>query len=289
MPKPPRLVGPSRRGEKPLEPFAEASGFTLYRGDCVEVLSRLPTGAFDLIFADPPYFLSNGGTTCKGGRRVRVDKGEWDASSGIEEDFAFTLRWLKACKRVLKQSGTLWVSGTQHVIFQVGFALQKLDYKLLNTITWYKPNASPNLSCRYFTHSTELLLWASPQSRGKLQHTYNYQAMKAENGGKQMRDVWNLPRKGDEELSEDGQGRIWTLPTPGRTEKKLGGHPTQKPVSLLLRVIEASTEKGALVLDPFNGSGTTGVAATQLGRRYVGIEKDVQYLELSHRRLTAPG
>jgi site-specific DNA-methyltransferase (adenine-specific) len=188
---------------------------------------------------------------------------------------------------VLKPSGSIWVSGTQHVIFSVGFAMQQLGFKILNTVTWYKPNASPNLSCRYFTHSTELLIWAAPQSGGKLRHQFNYKAMKEENGGKQMRDVWNLPRAGEEELAPDGRGRLWSQLTPRQDEKEWGRHPTQKPLRLLQRVIASSTSPSALVLDPFCGSGTTGVAALALGRRFVGIDLDALYLDLSERRLRA--
>ncbi len=267
--------------------YARTRDYVLYRGDCLEVLKSIPEHTFDLVFADPPYFLSNGGFTCKSGRRAPVDKGAWDESRGVDGDHSFTVEWLTACKRVLKPSGTLWVSGTQHVIFSVGFALQKLGFKLLNTVTWYKPNASPNLSCRYFTHSTELLLWAAPAKRGKLLHRFNYAEMKRENGGKQMRDVWALPRPGEEELTADGQGRLWTIPTPRREEKAFGGHPTQKPLKLLERIVQASSAEDDLVLDPFSGSGTTGVAALKLGRRYVGVELDPKYLEISRLRLEA--
>lgn len=266
---------------------ARGRDFVLYRGDSLSLLEKFEERTFDLIFADPPYFLSNGGFTCQGGKRAKVDKGGWDASRGVEEDHAFTVAWLERCKRVLKPTGTLWVSGTQHVIFSVGFAMQKLGYKLLNTVTWYKPNASPNLSCRYFTHSSEILVWASPTAKGKLQHTFQYPDMKAENGGKQMRDVWALPRAGEEELAEDGEGRVWTQLTPRKSEKALGGHPTQKPVALLDRVVRASSHPDAVVLDPFCGSGTTGVAAVAAGRRFVGLEMNPEYLELSRRRLEA--
>lgn len=267
--------------------YARGGDYVLYRGDCLEVLESFDDQTFDLIFADPPYFLSNGGFTCKGGKRAPVAKGAWDRSRGVEDDHQFTLDWLAACKRVLKPSGTIWVSGTQHVIFSVGFAMQKLGYKLLNTVTWYKPNASPNLSCRYFTHSTELLVWASPQKKGKLLHTFNYARMKSENGGKQMRDVWSLPRAGEEELAPDGCGRVWSQLTPRKGEKAFGGHPTQKPLALLERVIASSSHEDAVVLDPFNGSGTTGVAAVSLGRRYVGVDLDPSYLELTRKRLEA--
>jgi site-specific DNA-methyltransferase (adenine-specific) len=267
--------------------YARGRGFRLYQGDCTALLEQFEDHTFDLIFADPPYFLSNGGFTCKGGKRAPVKKGAWDVSQGIEDDHKFTMAWLDACRRVLKPSGSIWVSGTQHVIFSVGFAMQRLGYKLLNTVTWYKPNASPNLSCRYFTHSTELLIWASPQPKGKLLHTFNYPQMKAENGGKQMRDVWNLPRAGEEELSADGQGRMWSQLSPRKSEKALGSHPTQKPMALLERIIAATTTPDALVLDPFNGSGTTGCAALKNGRRYVGIDLDEKYLALTQRRFDA--
>jgi site-specific DNA-methyltransferase (adenine-specific) len=275
--------------EDGLERAEHSSGhhYTLYRGDCVELLPAFAEASFDLVFADPPYFLSNGGFTCQSGRRAPVEKGAWDQSRGREEDYRFAVRWLKACQRVLKPTGSIWVSGTQHVIFSVGFAMQQLGFKILNTVTWYKPNASPNLSCRYFTHSTELLIWASPRSEGKLRHQFNYRAMKAENGGKQMRDVWNLPRVGEEELAPDGLGRIWSQLTPRKDEKEWGRHPTQKPLRLLERVIESSTAASALVLDPFSGSGTTGVAAVGLGRRFVGVERDLTYLQLGERRIRA--
>lgn len=267
--------------------FARGESYRLYQGDCLSVLEGFEEQSFDLIFADPPYFLSNGGFTCQSGRRVPVKKGDWDKSHGPNEDHAFNTAWLAACKRVLKPGGTIWVSGTQHVIFSVGFAMQQLGYKLLNTVTWFKPNASPNLSCRYFTHSTELLIWASPVAKGKLQHTFQYAKMKAENGGKQMRDVWTLPKAGEEELTADGEGRIWSQLSPRKSEKAMGSHPTQKPIALLERIIEASTSEDATVLDPFNGSGTTGVAAVGMGRRYVGIDMDPKYLELSRKRLEA--
>lgn len=259
--------------------------YKLYRGDCVRVLAAFAEHSFDLVFADPPYFLSNGGFTCKAGRRAPVRKGSWDQSQGFEADHQFAVRWLSACKRVLKPTGSIWVSGTQHVIFTVGFAMQQLGFRLLNTVTWYKPNASPNLSCRYFTHSTELLIWASPTRGSRLMHQFNYGAMKGENGGKQMRDVWNLPRAGEEELSADGRGRLWSQLSPRKDEKAFGKHPTQKPLALLERIISCSTSQGAVVLDPFNGSGTTGVAALKLRRRYVGIEIAPRYLDLSRRRL----
>ena len=273
------------RAARRIRTYAWGPGFELYAGNCVRILPTLRPQSVDLIFADPPYFLSNGGFTCKSGRRAAVSKGEWDKSQGVEDDHSFTIEWLRACQRVLKPSGTIWVSGTQHVIFSVGFALQRLGFRLLNTVTWYKPNASPNLSCRYFTHSTEILIWASPQTKGKLLHRFNYRQMKKENGGKQMRDVWSLPQNGEKEVLPDGLGRVWSQVSPRKSEKSLGKHPTQKPLALLERIISASTAEDALVLDPFSGSGTTGVAALRLHRRYIGIETEPAYLELSQQRL----
>ncbi len=237
---------------------------TLYHGDCMEVLPELPDGSVDMVFADPPYFLSNGGITCHAGRMVSVDKGEWDKSSGVEQNHAFNLAWLAECQRVLAKDGTIWVSGTAHAIYSVGFAMQQLGFKILNDIVWYKPNASPNLSCRYFTHSTETLLWAAKNARSK--HTFNYERMKELARGKQMRNLWEIP-------------------PPRPKEKKYGKHPTQKPLQLLERVLLASTSEGDLVLDPFNGSGTTGVAALRLKRRYVGIETEEEYLRITVERL----
>lgn len=261
------------------------AAWQLLRGDALELLKTFPEQSFDLVFADPPYFLSNGGTTCQSGRRAPVGKGSWDESHGLEEDQAFSSRWLAECKRVLKPSGTIWVSGTHHAIFNIGFTMQQLGYRLLNTVTWYKPNASPNLACRYFTHSTELLIWASPMQKGKLLHTFNYRDMKAENSGKQMRDVWTFPKSGEEELDADGTGRVWTMTSPKPSEKAFGRHPTQKPLALLERVIDACTAPGASVLDPFCGSGTTGVAAVAKGRTFIGIERDPLYIELATKRI----
>src|SRR5262249_34904517 len=156
-------------------------------------------------------------------------------------------------RRILRPTGTLWVSGTHHAIFAVGFAMQQLGFHLLNTVVWSKPNAPPNLACRFFTHSSELIVWASPFRASPLAHAFNYAEMTRRNGGRQMRDVWSIP-------------------TTPRREKRFGGHPTQKPEALLERIVEASSRAGDVVLDPFNGSGTTGVVAIRNGRRYVGID-----------------
>lgn len=227
-------------------------------------MASLPAQSVDVIFADPPYFLSNGGTTCQSGRRTRVDKGRWDRSQGVAENHQFNVDWLEACQRVLAPNGTIWVSGTLHVIYSVGFAMQQVGFKLLNDIIWEKPNPPPNLSCRYFTHSTETVLWAARDRKSK--HHFEYAEMRQRNGNKQMKNVWRFC-------------------APGKREKLQGKHPTQKPLELLERLLSASTEPGFRVLDPFNGSGTTGVAAAQLGLSYTGIELDSDYLDLSRRRL----
>ena len=242
-------------------------GNKLFIGDNIDILQELyeQNGEFvDMIFADPPYFLSNDGFTCQNGKMVKVNKGDWDKSKGAEENHKYNIAWLSACQKVLKKDGTIWISGTQHVIFDIGFALQQLGFKILNMITWEKPNPAPNLSCRYFTHSTELLIWAGKSEKSK--HTFNYDAMRKENGGKQMKSVW-------------------TFTAPKNSEKTFGKHPTQKPVDLLNRIIKASTNEGDVVLDPFLGSGTTAVSCVLNNRKYIGIEKEKEYFELAKKRI----
>lgn len=246
----------------------DAHGVWLYQANCLELMDYLiakyPEGKFDMIFADPPYFLSNGGITCHAGKMVKVDKGDWDKSRGPNWNHEFNLEWLRRCQALLRPNGTIWVSGTHHIIHSVGFAMQQLGMKILNDIIWEKPNPPPNLSCRYFTHATETILWAAKHMKSK--HAFNYKAMKAINGDKQMKSVWRLA-------------------APGRDEKLIGKHPTQKPISLIERCILASTSEGDLVLDPFSGSATTGIAALNTNRRYVGIELEVSYLALSRKRI----
>lgn len=246
--------------------FHDERGFTLYQGDSLRLLEMMEPEQFDLIFADPPYFLSNGGVTCKGGRMVSVNKGKWDRSRGVEENHAFNLRWLEACQRLLKPNGSLWVTGTHHVIFSLGFAMQTLGFKILNDISWFKVNPPPNLSCRYFTHSTETMIWAARDQDSK--HTFNYKVMKEMNDNKQMKSMWSIM-------------------APRKKEKLHGRHPTQKPMELLRRVVLAASNEGDLILDPFNGSGTTGLAALESQRRYVGIDASQEYLQLTQRRFEA--
>lgn len=236
----------------------------IYQGDCLEILASIPENCVDLIFADPPYFLSNGGITCHAGRMVSVNKGAWDRSRGSGANHDFNRAWLAACQRVLKPNGSIWVSGTSHVIHSVGFAMQQLGFKLLNDISWVKPNPPPNLSCRYFTHATETIIWAAKNSKSR--HTFNYKLMKETNRGKQMKSVWEIK-------------------PPETWEKKFGKHPTQKPVALLERILLASSNEGDLVLDPFSGSGTTLLSAFRLRRQALGCELSAEFLSLSLRRI----
>ncbi len=236
--------------------------FTLLQGNTLELLSKFEF-KFDMIFADPPYFLSNGGISVQSGEIVCVDKGEWDKGGDSAYIDSFNKAWLSLCKDKLKENGTIWISGTYHNIFSVADQLTKLGFKILNVITWAKTNPPPNISCRYFTFSSEFIIWA--RKSAKVPHFYNYQLMKQINGGKQMTDVW-------------------TLPAIVRWEKSCGKHPTQKPLSLLSRIIMASTREGEWILDPFTGSSTTGIAACLLNRRFLGIDSEKEYLELSKKR-----
>lgn len=246
--------------------------FEFHLGDASEVMSAMDSETVDFIFADPPYHLSNGGLSVQSGKAVSVNKGSWDRSAGVDEDYAFHFKWLSAAKDVLKPNGTLMVSGTYHSIYRCGFALEQLGFRILNEIVWFKPNAAPNLTGRNFAASHETIIWASKSKDSK--HLYNYSQMKEysaptdqlKNPGKQMRDVWSIPT------------------TPMR-EKTFGKHPTQKPVELLRRIISATTEPGQTVLDPFVGSGTTGVAAIELNRSFIGIDLNPEFLELARERI----
>lgn len=249
--------------------FYKDEDVEIYNADCLEILPTIKKESIDLIFADPPYRLSNGGITCKAGKIAIVDKGEWDKSEGFEEDFKFTYKWIKLCRDILKPNGTIWISGTPHSIFQAGYALQALGFHIMNEITWYKPNAPPNLSCRYFAHAHESIIWAKKTKDAK--HTFNYKIMKDWNdrispSNKQMRSVWYIPL------------------TP-LEEKKHGKHPTQKPLEIMRRIILSSSNESDLVLDPFLGSGTTGVAAIESNRKFIGIDIKKEYCDLALRRI----
>ncbi len=236
--------------------------FTIVNGDCFDVLPQFDF-KFDMIFADPPYFLSNGGISYQAGKVVCVDKGEWDKGGSPESIMEFNRTWLSLCREKLKDNGTIWISGTHHNIFSIANVLTELGYKILNVITWAKTNPPPNISCRFFTYSTEFIIWA--RKCPKVPHKYNYELMKAINGGKQMTDVWRLPAI-------------------GRWEKSCGKHPTQKPLALLTRSILASTDEHDWILDPFAGSSTTGIAANLCSRRFLGIEQEICFLKLSKAR-----
>lgn len=253
-------------------PVFKTSDFCLYNSDCLNVLAHFPDNYVDMIFADPPYMLSNDGFTCQAGRMVSVNKGKWDKSKGFEEDLKFHEAWLSDCKRVLKPEGTIWVSGTYHSIYQCGFLLQKLGYHILNDISWFKPNAAPNLSCRFFTASHETLIWARKDIKAK--HIFNYEVMK---NGKFGKDFLKI---------QDKQMRsVWAIGTTKPEEKKFGKHNTQKPLELLTRIILASTKKDNIILDPFNGSGTTGIASKIIGeRKYIGVELEKNFIDITIKR-----
>jgi len=261
-------TGAEREGTPTLAYHHQGYGIWLYQGNCLELLDAIarkyPEGRFDCIFADPPYFLSNGGITCHAGKMAKVDKGRWDKSQGADENHFFNRAWLQRCQRVLKPNGTIWVSGTLHVIFSIGFAMQQLGFRILNDITWEKPNPPPNLGCRCFTHSTETVLWAARDE--KSQYTFHYDLMRQLNRGKQMKTVW-------------------TMTAASAGEKELGRHPTQKPLALVERCLLASTNEGDCVLDPFLGSGTTAVASVRNRRQCIGIEAEQVHALYAERRV----
>lgn len=248
--------------------YNENFGIILYKKNCLEFMDELikkyPYGIFDMIFADPPYFLSNGGITCYSGKISKVDKGNWDKTKGVDNNHSFNLQWLSKCQKLLKPNGTIWVSGTHHIIYSIGFAMQQLGMKILNNITWEKPNPPPNISCRYFTHSTETIIWAAKDHKSK--HLFNYEKIRKINNNKQMKSVWRIT-------------------APEKDEKIFGKHPTQKPLKLLEIIILASTKEEDLIFDPFAGSSTTAVASIKLKRFFVGCELEKEYIDLSIKRI----
>ena len=244
--------------------YFETDDFKLIVDDVFKAIRRFNDKSVDMIFADPPYFLSNDGITCSGGKMVSVNKGEWDRALSINEKHKFNRKWIKECYRILKDNGTIWISGTLHNIYSIGMALEEEGFKIINNITWQKTNPPPNLACKTFTHSTETILWARKDLKN-IKYTFNYETMKKLNNNKQMKDVWTT-----------------SLTKP--SEKKQGKHPTQKPLEILDKIIIASTNKNDLILDPFCGSSTTGISAIRLNRKYIGIDKEKAYLDLSIRR-----
>lgn len=252
-------------GVSMTKPYYYKDNAILIHADTFQFLSEMNPESIDMIFADPPYFLSNNGISNSGGKVVSVNKGDWDKISSLEAKHEFNRNWIRSVKKILKPNGTIWVSGSFHNIYSVGMALEQEGFKILNNITWQKTNPAPNLSCRYFTHSTETILWARKNDK-KARHYYNYELMKELNHGKQMKDVW-------------------TGTLTAKSEKWAGKHPTQKPEYLLERIILSSTQENDYVLDPFVGSGTTGVVAKRLGRRFIGIDAEEEYLQIAKRRL----
>ena len=241
---------------------SQRKDFTLIKGDSFSAMPDFDF-KFDMIFADPPYFLSNGGISLQSGKVVCVDKGEWDKGKTPEEMREWNMQWLGMCRDKLKENGSIWISGTYHNIFSVADCLTQLGYRILNVITWQKTNPPVNISCRFFTYSTEFVIWARKSK--KVAHKFNYDVMKRLNDGKQMTDVWRLPAI-------------------GRWEKSCGKHPTQKPLALLTRIILACTDEGDWVMDPFCGSGTTGIAANLCGRRFCGIEREEEFCRMAMAR-----
>ena len=236
--------------------------FSLYKGDSLQILSQI-SNQFDMIFADPPYFLSNGGKKIQGRRMVSVNKGEWDKKKSSDDIDKFNQEWINQCKPLLKDNGTIWVCGTYHNIFSVEKCLKNAGFKIINIITWQKSDPTPTWGNLHFNFSSEYIIWAKKTPMAN--HYFNYELMKQLNGGKLMPDVWKLPTVG-----------LW--------EKTCGKHPTQKPLRLLYRIILASTKVGEIILDPFAGSSTTGIAANLLGRKFIGIEQDEDFLLLGKKR-----
>jgi modification methylase len=246
---------------------------SIIKGDCVSALEALPDKSVDVIFADPPYNLQLGGALHRPDQSlVDACDDEWDQFASFEAYDAFTRAWLLACRRVLKPTGTIWVIGSYHNIFRVGATLQDMNFWILNDIVWRKTNPMPNFKGRRFQNAHETMIWASPDPKAK-GYTFNYDAMKASNDDVQMRSDWLFPIcSGGERLKGDDGKKV---------------HPTQKPEALLARVIMASTKPGDIVLDPFFGSGTTGAVAKRLGRHFVGIEREQDYIDAASARIAA--
>ena len=233
----------------------------LYNADCIEVLKTLKPNSIDLIFADPPYFLSNGGKSIHRGKIVSVNKGEWDEKSKYDNHLQFTKEWMQQSFRILKYGGSIWISGTVHNIFDVKNYLDEIGFKIINIVVWHKSDPPPLIYKNKLKFSYELIIWA--KKAGK--HTFNYQYM-FDIEGEEMQDVW-------------------TIPAVQMHEKKFGYHPTQKPEALLERIIKACSNVGDTVLDPFSGSGTTCYVAKKLNRKYIGIEREKEYFNISKRRI----
>lgn len=244
---------------------------SIIKGDCIEALNQLPEKSVDVIFADPPYNLQlKDALTRPDNSKVDAVTDDWDQFASFDVYDQFTNAWLTAAKRVLKDTGTIWVIGSYHNIFRVGFAMQNLRFWVLNDIIWRKSNPMPNFKGTRFTNAHETMIWASksPEAKG---FTFNYDAMKAMNEDTQMRSDWVLPICAGKERIQDGEGKK--------------AHATQKPESLLYRVIMSSTKPGDVILDPFFGTGTTGAVAKKLGRNFIGIEREQRYIDVAQKRI----
>lgn len=235
----------------------------LYNGDCIDILKQLKVNSVDLIFADPPYFLSNGGKSIHSGKVVSVNKGDWDDKTKYKDHLEFTKNWLTLCYKVLKYGASIWVSGTIHNIFDIKKFIDEIGYKVINVVIWHKTDPPPLIYKNKLRFSYELLIWASKGNK----HKFNYEEMY--------------------KISNSELEDIWTIPAVKMNEKKFGYHPTQKPEALLERIILATTNPRDLVLDPFSGSGTTCFVAKKLKRNYIGIEQDKNYFNISVKRLNS--
>lgn len=255
-------------------PYYQIPNFQLFLGNSIELIKELPENSVDMIFADPPYMLSNDGFTVQSGKKASVNKGNWDKSQGLKKDFEFHLGWIQAAKRILKPEGTIWITGTHHSIYQCGFALQVTKFHILNEIAWYKPSHQPNFSKRALTASHESVIWAKKEKSSK--HIFNYEVLK------NLNPETDILKKPNNQMHS-----VWVINTPSKEEIKYGRHPAQKPLELLDRVIMASTEPGDLIFDPFCGSGTTGVSANIHGRSFIGIDMEREYLDLTIKRIQA--
>ena len=242
----------------------------IIQGDCIEKLKELPDKSVDLIFADPPYNLQLNGDLYRGDQsKVDAVNDSWDKFDTFDEYDNFTTQWLTECRRVLKDNGTIWVIGSYHNIFRVGKIIQDLNYWILNDIIWIKSNPMPNFRGTRFNNAHETLIWASKSDKSKFQ--FNYKSMKAFNDDKQLRSDWYIPICNGKERIKDENGKK--------------AHSTQKPYELLYRVIISTSKPGDVVLDPFLGSGTTAAVAKHLGRKFIGIEKEVKYIQIAQKRI----
>lgn len=233
----------------------------LYNDDCIKIMRTLKEGSIDTIFADPPYFLSNGGKSIHNGKIVSVDKGDWDKKENYHDIQLFTETWLNECYRILNISGTIWITGTMHNIFDVERVIKKLGFTIINIIIWHKLDPPPLIYKNKFRFSYEFIIWAKKSNN----YFFNYEEM------------FNI----DKQEMQD----VWTLPAVTMNEKKCGYHPTQKPEILIERIILSTTKEGQVILDPFMGSGTTCVVAKKLKRKWIGIEKEIKYFNIANKRI----